>query len=57
MNCDIREIYWWNGMKKDITDFVTKFLNCQQVKLERQRLGGLYQEMNIYTLKWEEFYM
>ncbi|WMV41073.1 hypothetical protein MTR67_034458 [Solanum verrucosum] len=26
------EVFWWNGMKKDITDFVAKCHNCQQVK-------------------------
>ncbi|XP_069154451.1 uncharacterized protein [Solanum lycopersicum] len=22
MYCNLREVYWWNGMKRDITDFV-----------------------------------
>ncbi|WMV58999.1 hypothetical protein MTR67_052384 [Solanum verrucosum] len=22
MYCDLREIYWWNGMKKDIMEFI-----------------------------------
>ena len=26
---DLREIYWWNGMKRDIADFVSKCPNCQ----------------------------
>ena len=30
---DLREIYWWNGMKRDITEFVIKCHNCQQVKV------------------------
>ncbi|WMV07831.1 hypothetical protein MTR67_001216 [Solanum verrucosum] len=38
---DLREVYWWNGMKRDIADFVAKFPNCQQVKVEHQRPGGL----------------
>ena len=29
MYCDLREIYWWNGMKKGIAEFVSKFPNCQ----------------------------
>ncbi|KAH0655149.1 hypothetical protein KY290_030942 [Solanum tuberosum] len=28
---DLREVYWWNGMKRDIADFVAKCPNCQQV--------------------------
>ncbi|XP_070026460.1 uncharacterized protein [Nicotiana sylvestris] len=31
---DIREIYWWDGMKKDIAKFVAQCPNCQQVKIE-----------------------
>ena len=29
---DLGEVYWWNGMKRDIADFVSKCPNCQQVK-------------------------
>ena len=28
MYLDLREIYWWNGMKRDIEDFVAKCPNC-----------------------------
>ncbi|XP_070004111.1 uncharacterized protein [Nicotiana sylvestris] len=31
---DLKEVYWWNDMKKNIEDFVAKCLNCQQVKVE-----------------------
>lgn len=29
---DLWEVYWWNGMKKDIVYFVAKTPNCQQVR-------------------------
>ncbi|XP_070032617.1 uncharacterized protein [Nicotiana tomentosiformis] len=32
---DLKDIYWWNNMKRDIADFVSRFFNCQQVKAER----------------------
>ncbi|KAH0670582.1 hypothetical protein KY290_025996 [Solanum tuberosum] len=48
---DLREVYWWNGMKKDIAEFVTKCPNCQQVKVEHQRPGGLAQ--NIELPEWK----
>ncbi|WMV24076.1 hypothetical protein MTR67_017461 [Solanum verrucosum] len=41
---DLREVYWLNGMKKDIAKFVAKCSNCQQVKVEHQNLGGLSQD-------------
>ncbi|WMV46054.1 hypothetical protein MTR67_039439 [Solanum verrucosum] len=54
MYCDLREVYWWNGMKKDIMEFVAKCPNCQQVKVEHQKPGGLSQSISIPTWKWEE---
>ena len=29
-----RDLYWWNGLEKDVADYVSKFLTCQQVKAE-----------------------
>ncbi|KAH0652933.1 hypothetical protein KY289_030611 [Solanum tuberosum] len=46
---DLREVYWWNGMKKDIAGFVAKCPNCQQVKAEHLRPGGLSQDIDIPT--------
>ena len=39
---DLKRIYWWSGMKKDIVEFVEKCHNFQQVKYEHQRLAGLF---------------
>ena len=48
---DMLEVYWWNGMKRDIADFVSKFPNCKQVKVEHQKPGGMTQEVD--TQKWD----
>ena len=37
---NLREVYWLNGMKRDIEDFVSNFPNCQQVKVEYQKPGA-----------------
>ena len=37
----LREHYWWRGMKKDVAEFVSICLICQQVKVEHQRPAGL----------------
>ncbi|XP_070020221.1 uncharacterized protein [Nicotiana sylvestris] len=50
---DLKEIYWWNNMKKDVGDFVAKCPNCQQVKAEHQRPIGLAQSIEIPIWKWE----
>ena len=44
---DLKDTYWWNGMKRDIIKFVSKCLTCQQVKLEHQRPSGLLQQLPI----------
>ena len=38
---DLRQHYWWRRMKKDIVEYVARCINCQQVKYEHQRPGGL----------------
>ena len=40
-------------MKRDIVDFVSKRLNCLQVKAEHQKPEGMTQEIDIPTLKWD----
>uniref|UniRef100_A0A1U7WUQ4 Uncharacterized protein LOC104229999 n=1 Tax=Nicotiana sylvestris TaxID=4096 RepID=A0A1U7WUQ4_NICSY len=40
-------------MKKDIVEYVARCLNCQQVKYEHQRPGGLLKQIEIPEWKWE----
>ena len=54
---DLKQIYWWDGMKKDIADYVTKCPNCQQVKDEHLKSGGLSQIIEVPTLNWEAINM
>ncbi|KAE8668680.1 Detected protein of unknown function [Hibiscus syriacus] len=57
MYMDLKSRYWWPGMKKDITEFVSKCLTCQQVKAEHQVPSGLLQPMTIPQWKWENITM
>ncbi|WMV50209.1 hypothetical protein MTR67_043594 [Solanum verrucosum] len=41
------------NQSKDTAGFVAKCLNCQQVKVEHQKLGGFSQDISIPTWKWE----
>ncbi|KAA3486485.1 DNA/RNA polymerases superfamily protein [Gossypium australe] len=38
---DLKKMYWWSGMIRDISKFVLKCLICQQVKAEHQVPSGL----------------
>ena len=44
---NLKENYWWKGMKKDITEYVCKCLTCQQVKAEHRHPAGLLQSLPI----------
>ena len=48
---DLREIYWWEGLKRDIAEFFAECPNFQHVKAEHQKSGGLLQEIQISTWK------
>ena len=54
---DLRRQFWWHGMKRDIFDFVSKCLVCQQVKAEHQVPTGLLQPIMIPEWKWDRVTM
>ncbi|RVW79757.1 Transposon Ty3-G Gag-Pol polyprotein [Vitis vinifera] len=54
---DLRQNYWWSGMKHDIAQFVAQCLVCQQVKAEHQRPVGSLQPLAIPEWKWEHITM
>nr|GFB78832.1 retrotransposon protein, putative, Ty3-gypsy subclass [Tanacetum cinerariifolium] len=54
---DLKQHFWWSGMKRDVAMFVSKCLICQQVKIEHQRVSGLLQQLDIPVWKWDEISM
>lgn len=54
---DMRRMYWWPGMKKDVGCFVAQCAICQRVKAEYQRPSGLYQPLSIPEWKWDAISM
>jgi hypothetical protein len=40
---DLKQKYWWYGIKKDVAAHVALCDTCQRVKAEYQRLAGLHQ--------------
>ncbi|GJQ98150.1 putative reverse transcriptase domain-containing protein [Tanacetum coccineum] len=51
MYYDLRDRYWWPGMKKDIAEYVSKCLTCLKVKAEHQRPSGLLQQPKIPSMQ------
>ena len=41
MYLDLKESFWWTGMKKDIAEYVAVCDVCQRVKAEHQKPAGL----------------
>nr|GFD04535.1 putative reverse transcriptase domain-containing protein [Tanacetum cinerariifolium] len=57
MYYDLRGLYWWPRMKKDIAMYVSKCLTCSKVKAEHQKPSGLLQQPEIPEWKWENITM
>ncbi|GJT34252.1 putative reverse transcriptase domain-containing protein [Tanacetum coccineum] len=57
MYYDLRDIYWWPGIKRDIATYVSECLTCAKVKDEHQRPSGLLQQPEIPEWKWENITM
>nr|GEY64615.1 hypothetical protein [Tanacetum cinerariifolium] len=51
---DIRNMYWWPRIKRDIAIYVRKCLTCSKVKAEHQRPSGLLQQLEISEWKWDK---
>jgi hypothetical protein len=54
---DLKKYSWWNGMKRDIAEFVARCSTCQQVKAEHQRPAGPLQPLEIPVWKWDSIAM
>nr|GEU70440.1 retrotransposon protein, putative, Ty3-gypsy subclass [Tanacetum cinerariifolium] len=54
---DLKQYFWWSGMKQDVATFVARCLICQQVKIEHQRASGLLQPLDIPVWKWDKISM
>ena len=39
----VKKMFWWPGLKKDIAELVNKCLVCQKVKIEHQKPFGILQ--------------
>jgi hypothetical protein len=47
------KLYYWPRMKKDIAEYISRCLECQQVKVEHKQLAELLQPVKIIEWKWD----
>ncbi|GKD13826.1 putative reverse transcriptase domain-containing protein, partial [Tanacetum coccineum] len=57
MYYDMRDLYWWPGMKRDIVEYVSRCLTCSKIKSEHQKPLGFLQQPEIPEWKWEKITM
>ncbi|WVZ84578.1 hypothetical protein U9M48_031601 [Paspalum notatum var. saurae] len=57
MYYDLKERFWWYGMKRAVAEYVAICDTCQRVKAEHQRPTGLLQPLKVPEWKWKEITM
>ncbi|WVZ76183.1 hypothetical protein U9M48_024176 [Paspalum notatum var. saurae] len=57
MYYDLKERFWWYGMKRAVAEYVAICDTCQRVKAEHQRPAGLLQPLKVPEWKWEKITM
>jgi hypothetical protein len=50
---DLKQRYWWYGMKGDVATHVALCDTCHRVKAEHQRPASLLQPLKVPKWKWE----
>jgi len=54
---DLKQIFWWPKMKKEIVQYVASCLICQKTKIEHQRPAGMLQPLDIPEWKRDNITM
>ena len=57
MYLDLKESFWWTGMKKDIAEYVAVCDVCLRVKALHQKPAGLLQPLSTPEWKWDKLGM
>ena len=50
---DLKKLFWWSGLKRDVAQFVYSCLICQKSKVEHQKPAGLLTPLDVPEWKWD----
>ncbi|PNX89858.1 retrotransposon-related protein [Trifolium pratense] len=54
---DLKQRFWWPGMKKQVAEYVASCLMCQKAKVEHQKPAGLLKPLDVPQWKWDNISM
>jgi hypothetical protein len=54
---ELRSLYWWTRMKREIAKYVSECDTCQRIKASHLKVAGTLQPLPIPSWKWEDLNM
>jgi len=54
---DLKKLFWWSELKRDVAQFVYACLICQKSKVEHQKPAGLLTPLDVPEWKWDSISM
>jgi hypothetical protein len=54
---DLKPLYWWTRMKREITQYVSECDTCQRIKASHLKSAGALQPLSIPSWKWDDISM
>jgi hypothetical protein len=57
MYLDLRSLYWWTTMKREVAKYVFECNTCQRIKASHLKVAGTIQPLPIPSWKWEDLSM
>jgi hypothetical protein len=54
---DLKSLYWWTRMNREIAKYISKCDTCQRIKARHLKVAGTLQPLPIPSWKWEDICM
>jgi hypothetical protein len=54
---DLKPLYWWTRMKREVAQYVSECDTCQRIKASHLKSAGTLQHLSIPSWKWDDISM